>query len=218
MTFSTDFLNCYFVAGTQDCRHLKGDNAANLLRILDEALKAGITCYQFREKGEFALQDPQKIKALAIACRDLCRKYNVPFVMNNDVDLAIEIGADGVHVGQQDEPIKSVVQRFTQGFIGLSCNKIHLAQAVNDLAGLDYLGVGPMFDTQTKPEAGSGQSPQFIQQLRQAGVTKPLVAIGGISTENVAAVRSANPDGIAIVSAITQADDIAQVVAKLCQK
>ena len=106
-----EILLLYFVAGTQDCRHLGDNPADNLLSVLKQALEGGITCFQFRDKGKFSLENsPTEQRALAIKCRDLCRRYNVPFIVDDNVDLALEIEADGIHVGQSDTPVK----RFEQ--------------------------------------------------------------------------------------------------------
>ena len=95
-----EILPLYFVAGTQDCRHLGDNPAENLLFVLKQALEGGITCFQFRDKGKFSLENsPTEQRALAIKCRDLCRRYNVPFIVDDNVDLALEIEADGIHVG-----------------------------------------------------------------------------------------------------------------------
>ena len=214
--FRPQILACYFVAGSQDCRHLGKDPETNLLTILEQALKAGITCYQFREKGAGAISDPDQIKQLAQKCRDLCHQYQVPFIVNNDVDLAIELNADGVHVGQDDEPIDSVIQRFSHlGFIGLSCQTLTLAKEANQLEALDYIGVGPIFTTSTKTDAGHAKGPQLLAAIRQAGLQKPMVAIGGITTQNAQQLWRYSIDGIAVVSAITQAEDVVQVCSLL---
>ena len=83
-------LHLYLVAGTQDCNHLDGTPEQNLLGVLEQALQHGITCYQLREKGAGSLQDTRKIKQLAEACRDLCRRCNVPFFVNDDIQTVGE--------------------------------------------------------------------------------------------------------------------------------
>ena len=104
-----EILLLYFVAGTQDCRHLGDNPADNLLSVLKQALEGGITCFQFRDKGKFSLENsPDEQQALAIKCRDLCHQYDVPFIVDDNVDLALEIEADGIHVGQSDTPVKTI--------------------------------------------------------------------------------------------------------------
>ena len=104
--FERHSLRLYLVAGTQDCQHLPQTSPeARLLAVLTSALQAGITCYQFREKGAGALQDTVRRTQLAVRCRDLCRYHGVPFFINDDVPLALETSADGVHIGQGDMPL-----------------------------------------------------------------------------------------------------------------
>ena len=88
-------VNLYFIMGTVN---LAGRDP---LHVLEEALKGGVTSFQFREKGPGALTG-EELKAFALACKQLCEQYSVPFIVNDDVDLAIEVGADGIHIGQED--------------------------------------------------------------------------------------------------------------------
>lgn len=207
-------LPLYFIAGTQDCRHLEGDRAEHLCNILEQALQAGITCFQFRDKGKYSLEDqPEQQKAVAIRCRDLCRKYAVPFIVNDNVPMALEIEADGVHVGQKDvspKEIKAMTQRPL--IIGLSVNKLHEAHESNDLSEIDYFGIGPIFPTQSKEDPKPVVGMQFIQTLREAGINKPLVAIGGVKENSVAQLLQNGANGVAVISAITQSPNIAQTV------
>ncbi|MFZ7223384.1 thiamine phosphate synthase [Avibacterium avium] len=215
-------LRCYLVAGTQDCRHLP-DYANNpqqtLLTRLEQALKAGITCYQFREKGQFSLQDPQQIEQLARQCQDLCQQYNVPFIMNNDVQLAEKLHADGIHVGQKDTPVEQLAQQIEgKMLIGLSVNTLQQAQQHNAFNGVDYYGCGPIFPTFSKADAAPDVGINFVQFLREQGINKPLVAIGGIRTEHVPALLQAGADGVAVISTIMQAEDVAATVQKILAK
>lgn len=212
-----DILNLYFIAGTQDCRHLNGTPEENLCRLLEQALQSGITCYQFREKGEGSLTDEVRIKQLAIVCRDLCRRYGVAFVVNNDVHLALDIEADGVHIGQNDMPVREAIA-LCQGklFLGLSHSDIEQIQAslpVSD--GLDYFAAGPIFPTVSKNDASPSTGLDFLRAIRAAGLDKPLVAIGGIGAEQAQSVRSAGADGLAVISAITQSGNIQETVRRL---
>lgn len=100
-------LHLYFIAGTQDMRHLSGDPAENLLKILKQALESGISCFQFRDKGQFSLAAQPKAQAdLAQKCCRLCHNYQIPFTMNDDVELGLAVGADGIHIGQSDGDVK----------------------------------------------------------------------------------------------------------------
>ncbi|MFZ7236426.1 thiamine phosphate synthase [Avibacterium gallinarum] len=216
-------LRCYLVAGSQDCRHLPQYDASQpqraLLERLEQALKAGITCYQFREKGQFSLQDPQQIEQLARQCQDLCKQYNVPFIMNNDVQLAEKLHADGIHVGQKDFAVDKLAQQI-QGkmLIGLSVNTLQQAQQHNAFNGVDYYGCGPIFPTFSKADAAPDVGINFVQFLREQGIHKPLVAIGGIRTEHVPALLQASADGVAVISTIIQAEDVAATIQKILAK
>ena len=205
-----EILPLYFVAGTQDCRHLGDNPADNLLSILKQALEGGITCFQFRDKGKFSLENsPDEQRSLAIKCRDLCRQYNVPFIVDDNVDLALEIEADGVHVGQSDTPVKTIRARSNKPLIiGWSVNRLDEAKIGEEIAEIDYFGVGPIFTTQSKENPSPTLGMEFIQTLRNKGITKPLVAIGGIKLEHVKTLRKYGADGVAVITAITQSNDI----------
>ena len=205
-----EILPLYFVAGTQDCRHLGDNSADNLLSVLRQALEGGITCFQFRDKGKFSLENsPDEQRALAISCRDLCRQYHVPFIIDDNVDLALEIEADGIHVGQSDTPVKTIRARSNKPLIiGWSVNRLDEAKIGEEIAEIDYFGVGPIFTTQSKENPSPTLGMEFIQTLRNKGITKPLVAIGGIKLEHVKTLRKYGADGVAVITAITQSNDI----------
>ncbi|QOF68529.1 thiamine phosphate synthase [Actinobacillus sp. GY-402] len=210
-------LPVYFIAGTQDCRHLTGSPAENLLNILQRALKAGITCFQFREKGTNSLaQDPPLKRRLARQCQQLCRQFNVPFIINDDIELALSIQADGIHVGQKDTPVESILARAAyKPIIGLSINTLEQAVANKDRPDIDYFGIGPIFATQSKADHAPIVGLECIRQVRRLGVTKPCVAIGGINEMNASDVRDSGADGVAVISAISQSADIARTVRAL---
>ena len=205
-----EILPLYFVAGTQDCRHLGENPADNLLSVLRQTLEGGITCFQFRDKGKFSLENsPDEQRSLAIKCRDLCRQYNVPFIVDDNVDLALEIEADGVHVGQSDTPVKTIRARSNKPLIiGWSVNRLDEAKIGEELSEIDYFGIGPIFSTQSKENPKPTLGMAFIQTLRNGGITKPLVAIGGIKLEHVKTLRKYGADGVAVITAITQSNDI----------
>ena len=205
-----EILPLYFVAGTQDCRHLGDNPTDNLLSVLKQALEGGITCFQFRDKGKFSLENsPDEQRALAIKCRDLCRQYNVSFIVDDNVDLALEIEADGIHVGQSDTPVKTIRAKTNKSLIiGWSINRLDEAKIGEEIPEIDYFGVGPIFTTQSKENPSPTLGMEFIQTLKNGGITKPLVAIGGIKLEHVKTLREYGADGVAVITAITQADDI----------
>ncbi|GAA6988698.1 thiamine phosphate synthase [Helicobacter pylori] len=212
--FDADCLKLMFVAGSQDFYHIKGDRTNALLDTLELALESKITAFQFRQKGDLALQDPVKIKQLALECQKLCQKYGTPFIVNDEVQLALELKADGVHVGQEDMAIEKVIALCKKRlFIGLSVNTLEQALKVRHLDGVSYLGVGPIFPTQSKKDIKQVVGVELLQKIRDSGVEKPLIAIGGITTDNASKLQKFS--GIAVISAITQAKDKALAVEKL---
>ncbi len=205
-----------FVAGSQDFYHIKGgknDRINALLDTLELALQSKITAFQFRQKGDLALQDPVEIKRLALECQKLCKKYGTPFIINDEVRLALELKADGVHVGQEDMAIEEVVTLCKKRlFIGLSVNTLEQALKARHLDHIAYLGVGPIFPTPSKKDK-QAVGVELLKKIRDSGVKKPLIAIGGITMHNASKLREYG--GIAVISAITQARDKALAVGKL---
>ncbi len=215
--FDANCLKLMFVAGSQDFCHIKGgknDRINALLDALELALQSKITAFQFRQKGDLALQDPIEIKQLALKCQKLCQKYGVPFIVNDEVQLALELKADGVHVGQEDMAIEEVMTLCKKRlFIGLSVNTLEQALKACHLDGVAYLGVGPIFPTQSKKDIKQIVGVELLKKIKDSGVKKPLVAIGGITTHN--ASKLCEYGGIAVISAIAQAKDKALAVGKL---
>ncbi len=205
-----------FVAGSQDFYHIKGgknDRINALLDTLELALQSKITAFQFRQKGDLALQDPVEIKQLALECQKLCQKYGAPFIVNDEVKLALELKADGVHVGQEDMAIEEVITLCKKRlFIGLSVNTLEQALKARHLDHIAYLGVGPIFPTPSKKDK-QVVGVELLKKIKDSGVKKPLIAIGGITMHNASKLREYG--GIAVISAITQAKDKALAVGKL---
>ncbi|RVZ97961.1 thiamine phosphate synthase [Helicobacter pylori] len=215
--FDANCLKLMFVAGSQDFYHIKGgknDRINALLETLELALKSKITAFQFRQKGDLALQDPTQIKQLALECQKLCKKYGVPFIINDEVRLALELKADGVHVGQEDMAIEEIIALCGKRlFIGLSVNTLEQALKARHLDHIAYLGVGPIFPTPSKKDAKEVVGVNLLKKIHDSGVKKPLIAIGGITMHNASKLREYG--GIAVISAITQAKDKALAVGKL---
>ncbi len=163
---------------------------------VEEALKGGVTFLQLREKelGENRfLEESLKIKAL-------CRNYNVPFIINDNVKLALACGADGVHVGQSDMKASDVRDLIGQDMIlGVSVQTVEQAVDAED-NGADYLGVGTVFVTATKADADF-VSYETLKSICHA-VSIPVVAIGGINEENIMELTGSGIAGVALVSAI----------------
>jgi len=169
---------------------------------VEAALKGGVTCVQLREKAldEAAfLQEAKDIQAL-------CRRYGVPFIVNDNVDVAVACGADGVHVGQEDMEAGEVRRRVGEDMIlGVSVHTVEEAcQAVRD--GADYLGLGAVFPTSTKTDVE--QMPNETLRAICDAVDVPIVAIGGINRGNILKLAGSGVDGVALVSAIFSAEDI----------
>ncbi|PDW98010.1 thiamine-phosphate diphosphorylase [Helicobacter pylori] len=218
--FDANCLKLMFVAGSQDFYHIKGgknDRTNALLETLELALQSQITAFQFRQKGDLALQDPTQIKRLALECQKLCKKYGTPFIINDEVRLALELKADGVHVGQEDMAIEEVITLCKKHqFIGLSVNTLEQALKACHLDSVAYLGVGPIFPTPSKKDAKEVVGVNLLKKIRDSGVKKPLIAIGGITMHNASKLREYG--GIAVISAITQARDKALAIETLLKK
>ncbi|MCT1902683.1 thiamine phosphate synthase [Oceanobacillus sojae] len=206
MEFNREQLRKYFIMGSQNCDR---DPHA----VLEEALTAGITAFQFREKGTGSLNGEEKLK-LGKSFRAQCRKHNIPFFINDNIELAEELDADGIHVGQDDMPVKEVRAKFPDKIIGLSIStQQELDQSPLDL--VDYIGVGPIFATSTKEDAKQAVGLEWIHTIRSQFPDMPVVAIGGIQTENASAVIEAGADGVSFITAVTEADSIQEAVDKL---
>ncbi|ARC30065.2 thiamine phosphate synthase [Bacillus toyonensis] len=193
----SNLLQVYFIMGSNNCMK-------DPLAILKEALDGGVTLFQFREKGEGTLTGEDRVR-FAKKLQALCKEYGVPFIVNDDVELAVELDADGVHVGQDDEGITSVREKMGDKIIGVSTHTIEEAKwAIEN--GADYLGVGPIFPTSTKKDTKAVQGTKGLAHFREQGITVPIVGIGGITIENTAAVIEAGADGVSVISAISLAD------------
>ena len=173
-----------------------------LMEQVEDALKGGATCVQLREKEldeETFLQEAMEMKAL-------CEKYQVPFFINDNVEIAVKCKADGIHVGQEDMIAAQVRQVVGEDMmIGVSVHSVGEAlEAVKN--GADCLGVGAMFSTATKTDADVLPK-EVLMEICDA-VDIPVVAIGGISKENMAELKGTGVDGVALVSAIFAAEDI----------
>lgn len=174
----------------------------SLLEQIEAALKGGVTCLQLREKN----LDDEKFLQRALQVKQLCKKYHVPFIINDNVDVAIKCQADGIHVGQDDMDVKKVRQLVgDKMMIGLSVQTLDQALLAKEV-GANYLGVGTVFNTTTKEDA-IDVSYETLKQICQS-VDLPVVAIGGINKENMSLLKGSAIDGVALVSAIFSADNI----------
>ncbi|MBR6837196.1 MAG: thiamine phosphate synthase [Oscillospiraceae bacterium] len=168
----------------------------------EAAMRGGITCLQLREKN----MDKDEFLKEALEMKDLCRSYNVPLIINDDPYIAVKSGADGVHIGQKDMSLKEAREITGNGII------IGVTAALPELAvkaeqeGADYIGSGAVFGSTTKSDA----KPLSHDVLREitASVKIPVVAIGGITRDNMAKLAGTGIAGAALVSAIFSADNI----------
>ena len=169
---------------------------------VEAALKGGVTCVQLREK---ALDETAFLQEARDICA-LCRRYGVPFIVNDNVDVAVACGADGVHVGQEDMETGEVRRRVGDDMIlGVSVHTVEEArQAVRN--GADYLGLGAVFPTGTKTDADV--MPGDMLRAICGAVDVPTVAIGGLNRSNILQLSGSGVDGAALVSAIFGAEDI----------
>ena len=205
--FNKELLKLYFICGTTTCL------GKDLYTVVEDALKGGITLFQFREKGKGALEGEEKLE-LAIKLKNLCKKYNVPFIVNDDIELALEIDADGVHVGQDDLGVDEIRKLMSNKIIGLSIgNEEELKQSKVEY--VDYVGVGPVYVTQSKDDAGGAIGYEGLELMRKLLPQMPLVAIGGIQTQHIKDVMKTIVDGVSIISAISYSDNIEKTVLEM---
>lgn len=184
-------------------------NGQTLENQVEQAIQGGATFVQIREKEldyNAFLEQAQKVKKIT-------DKYHIPFVVNDNVDIAIAIDADGVHVGQKDMEAGQVRQKLGQDkIIGVSVQTVEQALSAQK-NGADYLGVGAVFSTSTKLDA-SEVSFETLQQICSA-VEIPVVAIGGISAQNILQLKNSGVDGVAVVSALFAQKEVAQAAKEL---
>jgi len=177
--------------------------------IAEAALAGGADVIQLRDKAG----DLRDLLRQAQAIRALCRARGALFIVNDRVDLALAAGADGAHVGQDDLPAEAARRLLGPGkLLGVSTHDV--AQARGALAaGADYIGFGPMFATGTKETGYTPRGPAALADIRRAVGPLPILAIGGITLENVAAVVRAGATAPAVISAIVAAQDVAAAAA-----
>ena len=176
---------------------------------IEDALRGGVTLVQLREKN--LAKEEFVVEAKAVLA--LCRQYGVPLIINDRLDVALESGADGVHVGIEDAPVSEIRRQAGPDFIiGATAKTVAQARAAQS-AGADYLGVGAVFPSPTKRNAIRITS-EVLREIC-GSVSIPAVAIGGITAENAPSLKGCGMAGIAVVSAIFGASDIQQAAAGL---
>lgn len=196
MVFDSKMLKVYLVT---DNGQLKG---RDFFDVVEESLKGGVTLVQLREKNITSREFYEK----ALKLREITKKYNVPLIINDRVDIAMAINADGVHVGQKDIPV-SEVKRISGGklIVGATANTVELAKEA-EKQGADYIGSGAMFSTPTKDDA----KPMTKDMLKNIvnSVNIPVCAIGGINIDNVIELKNTGIAGVAVSSGIMGVENV----------
>lgn len=181
----------------------------SLYEQVEHAVRGGVTLVQLREKE---LSEDLFVSE-AVKIRELCHRYNVPFIINDNLDVALKCKADGIHVGQDDMPVRRIREIAGEGFIiGTTAKTVEQAQKA-EADGADYLGVGAVFPSPTKSNA-IRITKEMLCRISES-VDIPIVAIGGITAENMHEIAHTGISGMAFVSAIFAADDIEAAAANL---
>ncbi|MBK1812700.1 thiamine phosphate synthase [Clostridium sp. YIM B02505] len=176
---------------------------------VEDAIKGGATVVQLREK-DITTSDFYKV---ALKVKEVTSSYGVPLIINDRIDIALAVDAEGIHVGQSDMPCEIVRKIVGQDkIVGVSTSTIEEAKKA-EKDGADYIGVGAIFPTISKDDAKS-VSIELLKAIKES-ISIPVVAIGGISSKNVALLKPANIEGVAIISDILGKDDIALAAKEL---
>lgn len=186
-----------------------GINDGDFYGIIDEALSAGVTLVQLREKALSSKAFYEK----ALKTKEICRRYGVPLLINDRLDIALAADADGVHLGQRDIPIDAARRILGNNkIIGATAKTVETAQkAVND--GADYIGIGAFFSTDTKADAKLMTAAE-VRRVTDA-VNAPFVGIGGLTEDNIDVLSGSGVSGAAVSSAIMRAEDVTKTVENL---
>ncbi|WP_042707806.1 thiamine phosphate synthase [Methanobrevibacter wolinii] len=190
----------------------KNKRNQEFLDIIEESIKGGVSIVQVREKELDLIPFYEKAKAV----KEITDKYNIPLIINDRLSIAIGLGADGAHVGQED--IDGSIARDILGpdrILGISAQTVEQAKKA-EKDGADYIGCGAVFPTSTKEDADSVSIEEF-KKIKEA-VNIPVVAIGGIKIDNVKDLKGTNADGISVVSAIMDAEEPKEASEKLLEE
>jgi thiamine-phosphate pyrophosphorylase len=181
-----------------------------ITQAVEAAIAGGVSLVQIREKEA----ETRGFYNIARELRSLTKRHGIPLVVNDRIDIALAIEADGLHLGQTDMPLE-VARRLVgeNMFIGISASTVEEALTA-ERGGADYLGVGAVYPTGSKADAGAAIGPGRLREIR-AAVRLPLVAIGGICPANAGQVMAAGADGVAVISAILSQPDIQAAAAAL---
>jgi thiamine-phosphate pyrophosphorylase len=177
------------------------------LQIAERAVRGGASVIQLRDKS----LGGRKLLETALKIKKVCKKAGALFIVNDRLDVALASGADGVHLGQEDLPLKDALRLVPKSFlIGITVHDV--AEAVEaQKGGASYLGLSPIFQTGSKSDAGAACSVWMITEVKKK-VSIPVVGIGGINASNAREVLEAGADGIAVISAVVSQPDVEQAV------
>jgi len=205
-----EFLTCYFIAGPQNFPELSIEEAVE--KII-EILESGVSSYQFRDKGTVYRSQNQRM-ATVLKLQEAAKDLHIPFIINDDLELACRIQADGVHLGQQDRAVAEAREKLgLQKYIGLSVrNKQELLAAQESEA--DYLGIGPIYPTSSKSDAAEPLGEEQLSQLLRVN-EKAIIGIGGITVESLNPLSQMPLDGVAVISLLTRATNPQNIVRKI---
>jgi len=184
-----------------------------LLNLIEKSVNSGVTLVQLRAKE---LQTREFLQ-LALQTAKLLKEKSIPLIINDRIDIALACGAEGVHLGQEDIPLpyaRKILGKKKR--IGISVNTVNEAEEA-EKGGADYLGVGPVYYTPSKRDLKAILGPSGLKVIREK-VKIPILAIGGINAENAREVMSCGVDGIAVISALMEAEDIAEATRELIQE
>lgn len=189
-------------------------NPDQVFEVVSNCLAAGVTAVQYRNKSDRAWEQH---RAWAARLRELTRAHNALFFVNDRLDLALDVGADGVHLGPDDMSPRAAREQVGADFIiGGSAGTVDRAEQLAT-AGCDYLGVGAVFDARgSKANASAPRGPNVIAEIK-AAVNIPIVAIGGIDIDNAAKVFAAGADGVAVIRALLDATEPVEATQRLAE-
>lgn len=183
------------------------------ITVVSSMLEAGIKIVQYREKDKYKKEKYEE----CLKIRELTRKYNALFIVNDDLDIAISTEADGLHIGQDDLPIEAVRNIVGDSLIvGLSTHSIEQANSAYK-KDVDYIGVGPIFTTKTKKDVCSAVGLEYLDYVVK-NIDMPFVAIGGIKMQNIEEVIEHKAKTIAMITEIVGASDIKKICIELLEK
>ncbi len=193
--------NFYFITDSnltkQDC-----------MKDVHDAIMGGARVIQYREKN----RSKTEMMAEARILINMCKKAGVHLLINNSVEIALDVDADGVHLGQSDMPLEEARRIFPNGIIGISCSTLADVSEAEE-KGADYIAVSPVFFTKTKADIGQPLGLAGITEFRKA-TDLPVIAIGGINLDNLESVVKAGADSVCAISATVATDDIEASVKK----